>query len=164
TRGGDQAGKRPDGVQSALAQKRRKNSALLPQREGGDAGRGNQGDGTAPTGQAADARRGRIHRRLPEDADGRDPGRLHQAAGAAEEHGQDAQAGQYLRAGRTPAAIGSDEGGRREQAGPQSSRLWNRNALETMITTPITPRVSNCGQSTLIPTPFKKIPRTMSMK
>ena len=46
----------------------------------------------------------------------------------------------------------------------QSSFLWNRSALSPRIATPYTARHTICGHNTDTPDPFRKIPRTISMK
>ena len=45
-----------------------------------------------------------------------------------------------------------------------ASVLWNRRVASHSVVTPIAPRAAICGQSTLIPRPFKKIPRTITRK
>jgi HTH-type transcriptional regulator/antitoxin HigA len=47
---------------------------------------------------------------------------------------------------------------------PHSRCLWNRCTLRLRITTPNTARAAISGQSTLIPDPLRKMPRTISMK
>src|SRR5208337_2884544 len=78
------------------------NRALFPHRKSGDSGGSGQGNGSIPTRQTTQGRRGCLHCDLSENAHRRDSGRVHQASRTPEEHGEDTQAEQYLTAKRGP--------------------------------------------------------------